>query len=138
MSLLIATVYKPEQKGIVYIFSLLVGIAYGWYYPSSNGYFVSLVPREKVTELWGINSFCSVILSWAPPLIFAALNESTGSLRLGLIGIIIFLVIGVLFGLTIPEHAATVSEEEKAVEMTNSASGDVENGEGTSAQSSPV
>ena len=136
MSLLIATVYKPEQKGIVYIFSLLVGIAYGWYYPSSNGYFVSLVPREKVTELWGINSFCSVILSWAPPLIFAALNESTGSLRLGLIGIIIFLVIGVLFGLTIPEHA--VVEEGKAVEMTKSASGDVENGEGISAQSSPV
>ena len=44
---------------------------------------------------------------------------------------------GVLFGLTIPEHAAVV-EEEKAVEMTKSASGDVENGEGTSAQSSPV
>lgn len=138
MSILIATIYKPEQSNIVFIFSLLIGIGYGWYYPSSNGYFVSLVPSEKVVELWGFNAFCSAILSWAPPLYFGILNESTGNLRLGLLGVIIFLAIGVLIGFTIPEHNNVDESDEKAVEVVKSGS-DVEKGEDvTSEQSTPV
>ena len=110
-ALLIGTVYSPDDANITFIFAILFGISFGWYYPCSNGksgawrpvefsnictlndnnthipnchhrigFFVSLVPEEKVTELWGFNSFCSVVLSWVPPLIFASLNESTGNL----------------------------------------------------------
>jgi len=101
-ALLIGTVYTPDDANITFIFAFLFGIAFGWYYPCSNGYFVALVPEEKVTELWGFNSFCSVILSWVPPLIFASLNEATGNLRIGLCGMLIFLSIGFLVALTIP------------------------------------
>lgn len=96
----------------------MYGVAYGWYYPSSNGYYVSLVPEDRVTELWGFNSFCSVILSWAPPAIFIALNRGTGSLRLGLLGTIIFLFIGFCVACFIPERVRTVgtgTDEEKGV-----------------------
>eukprot|EP00984_Skeletonema_dohrnii_P022892 scaffold12002_cov117-Skeletonema_dohrnii-CCMP3373.AAC.1 len=111
---LIAFVYQPSDANITYFFSVLYGIAYGWYYPSSNGYFVSIVPEEKVTELWGFNSFCSVSMSWAPPAIFIALNQGTGSLRLGLLGGIIFLFIGLCIAVFIPERVvAEKTDEEK-------------------------
>lgn len=106
-ALLIGTVYTPDDDKITFIFAILFGISFGWYYPCSNGFFVSLVPEEKVTELWGFNSFCSVILSWVPPMIFAALNESTGNLRVGLTGMIMFLSIGFVIALTIPNNNAT-------------------------------
>jgi MFS-type transporter involved in bile tolerance (Atg22 family) len=91
------------------LYAALFGISFGWYYPCSNGFFVSLVPEEKVTELWGFNAFCSVILSWVPPIIFAALNESTGNLRVGWIGVIIFEVTGFLIASTIPARNADSS-----------------------------
>lgn len=106
-SLMVATMYSPEHANISFLYAVLFGISLGWYYPCSNGkrrqsrtlnthyiaifmlitvidnhvgFFVSLVPEEKVTELWGFNAFCSVVLSWVPPMFFAALNESTGNL----------------------------------------------------------
>ncbi|KAL7495914.1 hypothetical protein ACHAWT_006721 [Skeletonema menzelii] len=110
---LVSFVYEPSHANIAYVFSVIYGVAYGWYYPSSNGYYVSLVPKERVTELWGFNSFCSVILSWAPPAIFIALNHGTGSLRLGLLGTMIFLFIGFCIACFIPERDETVAADEE-------------------------
>jgi len=142
MSLMIGTIHQPEHANYAVIFSILIGVGYGWYYPSSNGYYVSIVPPDRVTELWGINSFCAVILSWVPPLIFTAFNESTGNLRLGLIGIIIFLFIGLLIGITIPVHGGVEESmrKSKIVEVVKSSSGDIEQGEELekSTQPSPV
>jgi MFS-type transporter involved in bile tolerance (Atg22 family) len=102
-SIMLGAVHSPEQTNLAFFFSVLVGISFGWYYPSSNGYFCALVPQEKVTELWGLNSFCSVILSWVPPIIYTALNETTGNIRVGWIGVIIFELLGLVIALTIPE-----------------------------------
>jgi len=111
---LIGFVYEPSHANVAFLFSVIYGVAYGWYYPSSNGYFVSIVPQEKVTELWGFNSFCSVSLSWAPPAIFIALNQGTGSLRLGLVGTCIFLFVGLCIAVFIPEVVvAGGTDEEK-------------------------
>ena len=110
---LVSFVYEPSDASISFLFSVLYGIAYGWYYPSSNGYFVSIVPSEKVSELWGFNSFCSVLLSWAPPALFIALNRGTGSLRLGLVGTIIFLFIGFCIAVFIPERTTVEGDEEE-------------------------
>ena len=102
----------PDQINWTYLFSVLYGVAYGWYYPSSNGFFVSLVPEELVTELWGFNMFASVILSWVPPLIFTTLNETTGNLRLGIIGILAFLLVGFGIVLFIPEKKSDAAEDD--------------------------
>ena len=56
----IKVVAGPVQTNLAYLFGLLFGISYGWYYLTiSNGYYVSLVLEEKVSELWGLNSLCS-------------------------------------------------------------------------------
>lgn len=49
MSLLIGTIHQPEHADYAVIFSILIGVGYGWYYPSSNGYYVSIVPPDRVT-----------------------------------------------------------------------------------------
>jgi len=116
-ALFIGCIAGPDQMNWTYLIAFLYGIAYGWYYPSSNGLFVSLVPKDRVTELWGFNMFASVILSWVPPLIFTTLNETTGNLRLGLIGILAFLIAGFCIAVFIPEKTTDVvvegNDEEK-------------------------
>jgi UMF1 family MFS transporter len=111
-ALFIGLIAGPDQMNWAYLFSVLYGVAYGWYYPSSNGFFVSLVPEELVTELWGFNMFASVILSWVPPLIFTTLNETTGNLRLGIIGILAFLLAGFCIVLFIPEKKSDAAEDD--------------------------
>ena len=101
--IMIGTVHSPQQTNLALSFSVLIGIRLGWFVPSSIGYFASLVPEKKVTELWGLNGFCCVILSWVPSILFAVLNEATGNMRIGWIGVIIFDLIGLAIGLTIPE-----------------------------------
>ena len=51
--LFISLIAGPEQRYGAYAFAVLFGYSYGHYYPSTNGYFVSLVPEERTTELWG-------------------------------------------------------------------------------------
>jgi len=102
-SLFVGLIAGPEQKYGSFAFAVIYGYCYGHYYPSTNGYFVSLVPEDKQVELWGWNMFASVILSWIPPLVFTTINETSGNLRLAMIGMIGFLLIGFLLSLTIPE-----------------------------------
>lgn len=54
-------------------------------------------------------------MSWIPPLAFTAINETSGNLRLGMIGMIGFLVIGFIVSLTIPE----TSVEKYSTRSTN-------------------
>ncbi|EJK62199.1 hypothetical protein THAOC_17195 [Thalassiosira oceanica] len=98
-------------------------ISYGHYYPTTNGYFVSLVPEDKVVELWGWNMFAGVILSWIPPLVFTSINETSGNLRLGMIGMIGFLFIGFILSLTIPE----TSVEKYSIKSTKEVKDEGEN-----------
>lgn len=121
-ALFIGTIAGPEHTNYTYLFSVLYGIGYGWYYPSSNGFFISLVPEDRVTELWGFNMFASVVLSWVPPLVFTALNESTGNLRMGLLGMVIFQVVGLLITLTIPEKVK--GDEQSGIKVDVEEKGD--------------
>jgi MFS family permease len=108
---MVVVVDSPARTNLAYLFGVLFGISYGWYYPASNGYYVALVPEEKVSELWGLNSLCSVILSWVPPLIFAVLNETTGKIQVGWVGVILFELIGLIISFTIPEETKSNDDD---------------------------
>ena len=107
----IGVVHSPKHPNLTYLFSMAFGINFGWYSPTSSGYFCTLVPQTKVTELWGLNTFCAVILSWVPSIVFAALNEITGNMRVGWIGVFLFELIGLVLALTIPERRDTSSTD---------------------------
>ena len=110
--IMVVVVDSPARTNLAYLFGVLFGISYGWYYPASNGYYVALVPEEKVSELWGLNSLCSVILSWVPPLIFAVLNETTGKIQVGWVGVMLFELIGLIIAFTIPEDTKSNDEDD--------------------------
>jgi len=121
--LFVAVIAGPDQKYGSYAFAVIYGGCYGHYYPTTNGYFVSLVPEDKVVELWGWNMFAGVILSWIPPLVFTSINETSGNLRLGMIGMIGFLFIGFILSLTIPE----TSVEKYSIKSTKEVKDEGEN-----------
>lgn len=100
--LFVVCLSSPRQKNFAFLFAPLYGIGYGWYYPSINGFFVSLVPVGRDVELWGWNMFASVALQWVPPVIFTALNESLGNMRLGFLSLILFHIVGLGITSTIP------------------------------------
>ena len=83
-SLFVGLIAGPDQKYGSFAFAVIYGyryvrvlapslqatsltfeFSYGHYYPSTNGYFVSLVPEDKVVELWGWNMFAGA-LSFLP------------------------------------------------------------------------
>jgi MFS-type transporter involved in bile tolerance (Atg22 family) len=101
LALTLSLLDGPEKGKFVLVIAPFIGTGFGWYYPSSNGFFVSLVPLDAVTELWGWNMLATVILSFVPPLVFMAVNEAGGNLQLGFMGSMIFLVIGFFLALTI-------------------------------------
>ena len=84
----------------------------------------------KVTELWGLNSFCSVILLWVTPIVFAVLNETTGNIRVGWIGVIIFELIGLIIALTIPgmKDTSTITMGVSVIDEEKDSGADEEKG----------
>lgn len=109
-----------NDKVATYIMGIFWGIAVGWFYPSENGFFAVLVPQEQATEFAGIYNFCALVISWCPPFIFTAMNESGIPLNYGLLHLVAYFLIAIAFLSMMPDwetvmaesHASTSQEEE--------------------------
>lgn len=87
---------RPEVKGLAYIFGIFIGIMIGWFYPTTNLIFSLAIPKGQESELTGFYIYFSSILDWVPPLIFAAINESGGGKKAGMMGVLCFFVPAVI------------------------------------------
>lgn len=68
--------------------------------------FASLVPGGQEAEYAGLFTFSGMVLSWAVPLLFVVLNETTGSVTFGLFAPMLFHSIGFIILSTIDFDAA--------------------------------
>jgi MFS-type transporter involved in bile tolerance (Atg22 family) len=84
-----------EDKLWTYILGCFWGIAIGWFYPTENGFFAVLVPQEQATEMAGIFNFSSLIISWFPPFLFTAMNESGIALNYGLLHLVAYFLVAI-------------------------------------------
>lgn len=57
---------KPSQKNTSYIFGVMWGGLFGWYYPAQITVFVSLIPCKQNGEMMGLFIFIGQVLSWLP------------------------------------------------------------------------
>ena len=80
------------DKNLIYFFASLVGISFGWMFPSQKTLNVALIPKGQEFEIMGLLSFFSQIIGWAPVFVFTALNEAGVSMRWGLSTISFFLM----------------------------------------------
>ena len=86
-----------NSKIITYIMAVFWGIALGWFYPTENGFFATLVPDSQATEMAGMYNFCTLIISWIPPFVFTAMNEGGVHMKFGLLHLVAYFSLAVIF-----------------------------------------
>mmetsp|Transcript_3029 Transcript_3029/g.7880 ORF Transcript_3029/g.7880 Transcript_3029/m.7880 type:complete len:626 (-) Transcript_3029:156-2033(-) len=89
----------PGQQVATYCFAVVWGTATGWMYPTERSLYCAIIPKGQDGELMGMYLCSCQILSWLPPLVFTAMNESGVSMRIGVASLDIFFALsfGVLF-----------------------------------------
>ncbi|KAL3794640.1 hypothetical protein HJC23_010068 [Cyclotella cryptica] len=91
-ALLALTVTGPEKKNLVFIYAILIGVAFGWMFPSQRTTVVALVPKGQETEIMGLVSFFGQILGWLPSFFFTIMNEKGVNMRWGVCMVSFFLL----------------------------------------------
>ena len=80
-----------RDKNLVYLVASLIGMSFGWMFPSQKTLSVALIPKGQEFEIMGLISFFGQIIGWVPVFIFTALNEAGVSMRWGVSLISFFL-----------------------------------------------
>jgi UMF1 family MFS transporter len=75
-------------------FGLLIGISAGPLQAASRSFLARLAPPEQMTEFFGLFAFSGKVSAFAAPLTIGLVNQLTGSLRLGMASILIYLAVG--------------------------------------------
>lgn len=88
-----------KDKSLVYFYAALVGVAFGWMFPSQRTLAVALIPKGQETEIMGLISFFGQIVGWLPVFVFTVMNENGVSMRWGLASLSFFLVVSFFFTL---------------------------------------
>ena len=88
---------RPERKQYAYLWSILWGLLMGWYYSHVDLIFSLSVPKAEASGLAGFFSYCSLVLTWLPPLIFTVLNEIGVEMKWGLLSLVSFYIFPFLF-----------------------------------------
>lgn len=81
-----------KDKNLVYFYAGLVGVAFGWMFPSQRTVAVALIPKGQETEIMGLISFFGQIIGWLPVFVFTAMNENGVSMSWGLSSVSFFLM----------------------------------------------
>jgi len=91
-ALIAGTVTGPERKNLVYFYAALMGVSFGWMFPSQRTVAVALIPKGQETEIMGLIAFFGQILGFLPAMIFTALNEAGVDMRWGVGSVSFFLL----------------------------------------------
>lgn len=109
----VAYIDSPDKINACYGFSVLFGFAMGCTYPCQRVLFCTLIPKGQETEMMGLFSFCSQIISWLPPLIVTIMNENGISLRFGMLVVAVFCIIAVITTMFMGNYEVAVTKASK-------------------------
>jgi MFS transporter, UMF1 family len=82
-------------------FAVLVGIVSAPVQAASRSLLARLAPPDKITQYFGLFAFSGKATAFAAPLLVAAVTVGTGSQRLGMASILVFLILGALLMLPV-------------------------------------
>jgi UMF1 family MFS transporter len=99
----------PAEKAYI-AFGLLVGLAFGPVQASSRSYLARSVPVRDAGRYFGIYALAGRATSFAAPFLVATVTAVSGSPRLGMAVIILFLLGGLGILLRVPYPAASAEE----------------------------
>jgi UMF1 family MFS transporter len=88
-----------EQAYIV--FAILIGVSAGPLQSASRSFLARMAPPEHMSEFFGIFAFSGKVSAFLAPMTISVITTATGSLRLGMASILIYLAIGLVFMLQV-------------------------------------
>jgi UMF1 family MFS transporter len=83
----------PAEKAYL-LFGLLIGLAFGPVQASSRSYLARSVPANEAGRYFGIYALAGRVTSFAAPFLVATVTALSGSMRLGMAMILLFLIGG--------------------------------------------
>ena len=100
-ALLAATVTgsTKKDKSLVYFYAAMIGVSFGWMFPSQRTLAVALIPKGQEVEMMGLISFFGQIVGWLPVFVFTAMNNNGISMRWGVASISFFIMTSFFFTL---------------------------------------
>lgn len=101
--------HGPETQNYTYFFAISYGLTWGWLYPCQNVLYCTLAPKGQEVEVMGLFAFSNHVLSWAPSMIFSALNEAGVHMRMGIFVTGIFFLMSLFCTLFIGRHENAVN-----------------------------
>lgn len=77
-------------------FALIVGVVAAPVQAASRSLLGRLAPKEKMTQFFGLFAFSGKVTAFMAPLLVASVTAITGSPRIGMAAILVFLVLGMM------------------------------------------
>jgi len=84
------------QKVLFYVFAIFWGACGGWKYTIERYLTCTIIPKGQDAELMGLYLFSGQVLTWLPPLVFAAMNEAGVSIRISMLSLLLFWFIAIV------------------------------------------
>jgi UMF1 family MFS transporter len=91
------------------LYGLLIGLAFGPVQASARSYLAQSIHPDEAGRYFGLYALSGRATSFLAPLSVALVTTATGSARLGMMALIVFLVVGFLLLLRTPYPAAKVT-----------------------------
>lgn len=87
--------FTRPAEGVYLVCSVLVGIAAGPLQASSRSLLARMAPPDRITEFFGLYAFSGKITAFLAPFVVGLVTTLTGSQRIGLAAILVFLLASV-------------------------------------------
>lgn len=88
--------FSSEGEMVFLAFAVLVGLVAAPVQSASRALLARLAPPGKITQYFGLFAFSGKVTAFMAPLLVAAVTQATGSQRIGMASIAIFLILGML------------------------------------------
>ncbi len=92
-----------ESVTLFWVFGMLVGVFVGPVQAAGRSYLARVAPEELRNQMFGLFAFSGKATAFVGPLLVAWVTAASGSQRVGMSVIFVFLIIGFLLMLTVPD-----------------------------------
>jgi MFS transporter, UMF1 family len=98
--------FSSQGEQVFLAFAVLVGVVSAPVQAASRSLLARLAPPDKITQYFGLFAFSGKATAFLAPLVVAAVTHASGSQRIGMASIVLFLMVGVLLMLPVKSTRA--------------------------------
>lgn len=114
-----AQVLGMEQRQLEFwILGIIIALVLGGSQALSRSLFSQMIPKGQEAEFFSFYEVSERGTSWLGPFVFGVVNQMTGSLRLGILSVIIFFIIGLAILVTVNVARAIAEAQKHSIEET--------------------